>query len=71
MVMHLTRGIAFARYAVLTWEAVAIGVVLGATMFAGSWFARQLLDRMSDRVFLAIIEVLLILLGLQFLFGSG
>jgi uncharacterized membrane protein YfcA len=70
-VMHLTRGLTFAAFAVLTWEAVAIGVVLGLTMFAGSWFARQLLDRMSDRVFLAIVEVFLVLLGLQFLFGSG
>jgi uncharacterized membrane protein YfcA len=71
MVLHLTRGITFARYAVLTWDAVAIGAVLGATMFAGSWFARQLLDRMSDRIFLAVVEVLLVLLGLQFLLGSG
>ena len=71
MVMHLTRGLAFARYAVLTWDAVAIGAVLGATMFAGSWFARQVLDRMSDRVFLGVMEVLLVLLGLQFLLGSG
>ena len=70
-VMHLTRGIVFARYALLTWEAVAIGVVLGGTMFAGSWFARQLLDRMSDRVFLALVEALVVLLGLQFLLVSG
>jgi len=35
------------------------------TMFAGSWFGRRLLDRMSDRVFLAIIEVLLVVMGLH------
>jgi uncharacterized membrane protein YfcA len=69
--MHLTRGIVFARYAVLGWEAVVIGVLLGATMFAGSWFARQLLDRMSDRVFLVLVEALVVLLGLQFLLGPG
>jgi uncharacterized membrane protein YfcA len=37
-------------------------------MFAGSWIGRRLLDRMSDRVFLAVIEALLVIMGLQFLF---
>src|SRR5215470_3690669 len=65
MVMHLARGVTLARYALLTWEAAAVGVLLGATMFAGSWVGRRLLDRMSDRVFLAIIEVLLVVMGLH------
>ena len=65
MVMHLSRGAALARYALLTWETFAIGALLGATMFAGSWFGRRLLDRMSDRVFMAIIEALLVALGLH------
>jgi len=65
MVMHLARGAALARYALLTWEALAVGAVLGATMFAGSWLGRRLLDRMSDRLFLGIIEVLLVVMGLH------
>jgi uncharacterized protein len=65
MVMHLSRGAALARYALLTWETFAVGALLGATMFAGSWLGRRALERMSDRVFLAIIEVLLVVLGLH------
>jgi hypothetical protein len=65
MVMHLSRGAALARYALLTWETFAVGALLGATMFAGSWVGRRLLDRMSDRVFLGIVEVLLVALGLH------
>ena len=65
MVMHLARGAALARYALMTWQAAAVGALLGATMFAGSWAGRRLLDRMSDRVFLAIIEVLLVVMGLH------
>jgi uncharacterized membrane protein YfcA len=65
MVMHLARGAALARYALLTWETFAVGALLGATMFAGSWLGRRLLDRMSDRVFLGIIEVLLVVMGLH------
>ncbi len=65
--MHVTRGTVLARYALLTWDVIGIGCVLGATMFAGSWLGRRLLDRMSDRVFLRLIEALLALMGLQFL----
>jgi uncharacterized membrane protein YfcA len=65
--MHVTRGLTFARYRLLTWETVVIGLVLGTTMFAGAWLGRRLLDRISDRVFLAVVEVLLVLMGLQLL----
>jgi uncharacterized membrane protein YfcA len=67
MVMHITRGAVFARYSLLSWDAVALGCMLGGTMFAGSWMARRLLDRMSERVFLRIVEGLLVTAGLQFL----
>lgn len=43
--MHVTRGIVLARYALLTWDVIGIGCVLGGTMFAGSWLGRRLLDR--------------------------
>ena len=65
--MHVTRGTVLARYRLLTGEVLAIGLVLGAVMFAGSWIGKRLLDRMSDRVFLAVIEALLVIMGLQFL----
>ena len=65
MVMHLARGATLARYALLSWQTLGVGVVLGATMFAGTWLSRRLLDRMSDRVFLGIIEALLVAMGLQ------
>jgi len=42
-----------------------VGTVLGGTMFAGAWLGRRMLDHMSDRVFLGIIEVLLVAMGLQ------
>jgi uncharacterized membrane protein YfcA len=68
MAMHITRGAVFARYSLLTWDAVALGCVLGATMFFGSWTARRLMDRMSERLFLWIVEGLCVLMGLQLLF---
>ena len=68
--MHLSRSVAFARHALLGWDTVALGCVLGGTMFAGAWIGRRLLERMSDRVFLVIIEALILVTGLHFLLFS-
>jgi len=65
--MHITRGLVFARYRMISGEILIIGLVLGATMFAGAWIGRRMLDRMSDRAFLAVIEVLLVGMRLQML----
>lgn len=46
------------------------GVALGGTMFAGSWVARRLLDPMSEGLFLAVVEGLLIIMGLHTLLLS-
>jgi uncharacterized membrane protein YfcA len=68
--MHVARGLTFAGFALITWETVSVGLVLGAVMFVGAWLGRGLLDRMSDRTFLAILEVFLVLMGLRFLLVS-
>ena len=68
--MHVARGLAFAGFTLITWETVAVGITLGAVMFVGSWLGRGLLDRMSDRTFLTVLEVFLVLMGLQFLLVS-
>jgi uncharacterized membrane protein YfcA len=65
MAMHLTRGAVFTRYALLTWDAVVLGSLLGGTMFVGSWIARRLVDHISERVFLWIVEGLLVVMGLH------
>jgi hypothetical protein len=71
LAMHLTRGAVFSRYALLGRDTLTVGLVLGSIMFAGSWMGRRLLDRMSDRVFLAVVEALLVAMGLQFLLLPG
>jgi len=63
--MNVTRGIAFARYSLLGWDTVALGLLLGSTMIAGAWAGRAILDRMSDRIFLWILEALTVFAGLH------
>lgn len=68
MGMHLTRGVVFQRYALLTGATVMVGVVVGMTMIVGAYAGRRLVERMSEQVFLGVVEGLLVLLGAHFLF---
>ncbi|MBI1845548.1 MAG: sulfite exporter TauE/SafE family protein [Candidatus Rokubacteria bacterium] len=68
--MHATRGVVFARYSLISGQTLLLGLLLGSVMFAGSWLGRRLLDRMSDRTFLVLVEALLVTMGLQFLLLS-
>jgi len=70
LAMHAVRGAGFAKLALITRETALLGLTLGAVMFVGTWLGRRIVDRLSDRAFLAAIEALLILMGLHFLFFS-
>jgi uncharacterized membrane protein YfcA len=64
---YVTRGWVFHRYDLMTGPVVWVGLFIGVVMIGGAWIGRRLLDRMSERVFLKIVEALIVLFGLQFL----
>jgi uncharacterized membrane protein YfcA len=64
---YVTRGFVFRKHDLLTGSTVAVGLFIGCVMIVGAWAGRRLVDRMSERAFLALIETLLVLFGLQFL----
>jgi uncharacterized protein len=64
---YSTRALVFHRYQLLTEPVVIAGLYIGVLMIAGAWIGRRLLDRMSERTFLRVIEGLLVLFGLQML----
>ena len=64
---YITRLIMFRRADLLTGPLVLTGLYIGMVMIGGAWLGHRLLDRMSEKTFLRIIEVLLVVFGLQFL----
>jgi uncharacterized membrane protein YfcA len=64
--VHLTKTIVYGRYALLSREAGGLGLAVGAVMFIGAYLGRRILDRMSERAFVAVVESLLVALGVFF-----
>ena len=67
VVMHVTKLVAYRQASVLTGMDVLIGLALGPVMVFGSFLGKRILDRLPERVFILIIEFLLLASGILFL----
>ena len=67
VVMHIVKLVAYRQTAVLTLSGALIGLGLGPVMILGSFLGKRILDRLPEKVFVAIIEGVLIVAGLLFL----
>jgi len=67
VVMHVSKLVAYHQTAVLTRSGVLIGLGLGPIMIGGSLLGKLIVDRLPERVFVAIIEAVLVVAGLLFL----
>ena len=64
--MHCVERM-FRRADLLTTPLILVGLYIGVVMIAGAWIGRRLIDRMTEKAFLRILEILLVVFGLQFL----
>ena len=72
VVMHVCKLIAYRRASVLTARDLIVGLVLGPLMVTGSYLGKRILDRLPERIFVWIIEAVLIVAGAAFLiFGAS
>jgi hypothetical protein len=69
VVMHVTKLAAYQGTAVLTPRGVAVGLALGPIMILGSYIGKRIVDRLPERVFVAIIELVLVGAGGWFVIG--
>ena len=67
VVMHVTKLVAYGSTAILTTTSIVVGLALGSIMILGSFVGKRILDRLPERVFVLIIEAVLIIAGLGFL----
>jgi len=67
VVMHVTKLVVYRESAVLSGFGAAVGLALGPVMIAGSYLGKRIVDKLPERVFVGIIEAVLIVAGLMFL----
>ncbi len=67
VVMHVTKLVAYGSAAVLTTTGIAVGLALGSIMIVGSFVGKKILDRLPERGFVALIEIVLVAAGVAFL----
>jgi uncharacterized protein len=68
--MHVTKLAAYGTGALLTSQTVAIGLALAPLLVLGSYLGKRVVDRLSERVFMLVIDTTLILAGAAFLVGG-
>ena len=67
VVMHVTKLVAYRQTSILTRSDVLVGLALGPIMILGSYLGKRILDRLPERIFILIIEAVLITAGFTFL----
>jgi uncharacterized protein len=69
VLMHLTKTITYGRYAAITFGDFVQGLALGGSLVLGSWTGRKLIDRMSEKSFYVMVEILLAVSAIMLILG--
>lgn len=67
VVMHVTKLVAYRGAAVLPASSIVAGCAIGPAMVLGSWIGKSIVERLPERAFVLLIEVVMTLAGLLFL----
>ena len=69
LTMHVTKIVAYGAGDLLTRQVLLYGAALTPATLAGAWAGRKIVGRISDRVFVVLVEVGLVAAGVLFLLG--
>jgi uncharacterized membrane protein YfcA len=67
VITHVNKIIAYHQYDLMGFQVVKTGVMLGCFMILGSWLGKKILNRLPEKVFLNLVEIVLLIAGLNFL----
>jgi uncharacterized membrane protein YfcA len=70
VVMHVAKLVAYEGMRLLTPWNILAGLLLGPMMILGSFVGKRIVDRVSERVFVLLVEATLIVAGLRFLLAA-
>jgi len=68
--MHLTKTVVYNKYSPIGWTELYYGLFIGLAMILGSWTGKQIIEKFSRKKFLLLVEILLVLSGLQLIWTA-
>ncbi|MFN3744198.1 MAG: sulfite exporter TauE/SafE family protein [Hyphomicrobiaceae bacterium] len=68
--VSLVKSIVFRSFGVLPWETIARGLLVGASLMIGSWFAKAIVLRMDARGYASILEAMMVMAGLTMIYAA-
>jgi uncharacterized membrane protein YfcA len=66
--MHISKTIIYQKYSLIGLNELAYGLVCGTAMILGSYTGKKMIERLSKEKFIVLVEILLVLSGLQMMF---
>lgn len=69
VLMHLSKTVIYGRYAGMSAADWAGGLAMGAAMVVGSWTGRKFIERLPEKGFSTLVEVLLVAAAVSLLVG--
>jgi uncharacterized protein len=66
VIMHSAKLLAYGKASILPAHAIVAGVALGPLMIAGSVLGKRVVDYLPERVFVYLIEAMLIIAEIMF-----
>ena len=69
LVMHGAKLVAYGAGDLLTSKVLALALALTPTTLIGTWLGKKTVDQLRQKVFVALVEVGLVVAGLLFVFG--
>lgn len=69
VIMHITKGVVYSKYALLGWDTFAVGLAMGLVMVFGSFTGKKIVDRLPKIWFTRIVEAVVLITGIGFISG--
>lgn len=70
LTMHITKTIVYNKYALVGWTELYYGIFIGVAMILGSWTGKKIIEKLSREKFILLVEILLIISGLQLIWTA-
>lgn len=70
LVMHLIKTFVYSKYLPIGKTELYYGLFIGVAMILGSWTGKKIIEKLSREKFILLVEVLLIISGIQLIFIS-